>query len=288
MTRGLIDPHLHGYRGFDAQSADPAELLALSRLLGHKGLAGFYATYVSAPQENFLRSIRALVAVAGKETGALVLGLHLEGPFLNPRRAGAHPPGVLRKPSLAEAREWVDRAGSLLKIVTLAPELPGAERVVRYLVSEGVRVQMGHTCATAAQAKKAKGWGVTGVTHLFNAMGPLDRRVPSLADFALDDPDLLTELIVDGAHVSRDLVGHTLRRRPKDKVVFVSDACAASGFPPGHRARFAGGWVTTAKDGSLHREDGTLAAGGLLVPEALRSLALGALIPPTSGTSAPR
>ena len=196
MKKGWIDLHLHGYAGLDAQSAEPRELLKLSVRLGQEGLAGFLLTYVSAPKASLLRSLRAAREAAGKERGAKILGIHLEGPFLNPLRAGAHQLRHLRKPSIAEAREWLDTAGSLLKIVTLAPELPGSAPVIRYLVQNGVRVQMGHSCATAAQARAAKNCGATGVTHLFNAMGS------ELADFALRDRNLYTELIADGVHVS--------------------------------------------------------------------------------------
>jgi N-acetylglucosamine-6-phosphate deacetylase len=265
MKVGLVDQHIHGYRGLDAQSADPRELLKLSIVLGRAGLTGFFPTYVSATEKQILQSMKALVRAVGHEQGAVILGLHLEGPFLNPIRAGSHPKAVLRSPSLAEAKKWVATVGPLLKIVTLAPELPGAEKVIRYLVSQNVKVQMGHTTATYAQAKRAKAWGVTGVTHLYNAMGPLDREAPSLTDFALEDKDLTTELIHDGVHVSNQLVAYTLRKRPKGKVVFISDCCAASGFPVGHKTRFAGAPVVTAPDGSIRRKDGTLAAAGLLL-----------------------
>jgi N-acetylglucosamine-6-phosphate deacetylase len=208
----------------------------------------------------------------GREKGATILGVHLEGPFLNPLRAGAHIRKFLRNPSLSEVREWLGIGVNLIKVVTLAPELSGAEKVIRYLVSQGVRVQMGHTCASAAQAKKAKAWGVTGVTHLFNAMGPVDRREASLVDFALEDKDLYTELIVDGVHVSEKLIAYTLRKRPSDKIILVSDCCAASGCPVDHRTRFAGTPVMTAPDGSIRRKDGALAASGLLLPNAISRL----------------
>jgi N-acetylglucosamine-6-phosphate deacetylase len=270
MKNRLIDLHIHGYAGLDAQSAEPRELLRLSDRLGQEDLTGFLLTYVSAPLPSILNSLRAARAAIGREKGATILGVHLEGPFLNAVRAGAHVQKSLRNSTLSETREWLSVGKGLIKVVTLAPEMPGADKVIRYLVSHGIRVQMGHTTATAAQAKKAKSWGVTGVTHLFNAMGPKDRREASLADFVLEDKDLYTELIIDGVHVSDELVAHTLKKRPKDKVIFISDCCAASGFPVGHRTRFAGESVVTAPDGSLRRKDGTLAASGLLLPHALR------------------
>jgi N-acetylglucosamine-6-phosphate deacetylase len=273
IKHGLIDPHLHGYAGLDAQSDNPHELLLLSQTLACQGLAGFLLTYVSAPRTSILRSLKAAQKTMGQEKGASILGVHLEGPFLNPERSGAHLQSALRNPSLAEVREWMAVGPNLIKVVTLSPELPGAEKVIRYLASQNVRVQMGHTTATATQARKAKQWGVTGVTHLFNAMGPRNRRDASLADFVLEDQDLYTELIIDGVHVSYDLLSFTLKKRPLNRILFVSDCCAASGFPTGHRASFAGAPVITVPDGSLRRKDGTLAASGLLLPLSFTKLA---------------
>jgi N-acetylglucosamine-6-phosphate deacetylase len=272
MKTGWIDPHLHGFAGLDAQSFDPQELLCLSDCLCREGLAGFLLTYVSAPRASVLRSLKAAQVTMGREKGASILGVHLEGPFLNPERSGSHRQSALRNPSLAEAHEWMAVGSNLIKVVTLAPELPGAEEVIRYLASQNVRVQMGHTTATYEQTRKAKQWGVTGVTHLFNAMGPKDRRDASLADFVLEDKDLYTELIIDGVHVSYDLLAFTLKKRPLNRILFVSDCCAASGFPTGHRASFAGAPVITAPDGSLRQKDGTLAASGLLLPLSFKKM----------------
>jgi N-acetylglucosamine-6-phosphate deacetylase len=283
LPPGPVDLHLHGWRGLDAQSPDPAELLRLSQLLGREGIAGFLATYVSAPRPALLRSLRAVRAAAGRETGARaarILGVHLEGPFLAPAKRGAHPASDLRKPSLPEAREWLAAAGGLLKVVTLAPELPGAGAVIRLLRGRGVRVQMGHTCATVAQARAAKARGIAGVTHLFNAMGPKDRKDLGAAWMALHDRSLATELIGDGVHVSDGLLRHTLHIRPADKVHLVSDTCAASGFAPGRRGRFAGGPVVTGPDGSVRRSDGSLAASGLSLPQAVHRMRKAGLLTP--------
>ncbi len=270
-----MDLHVHGFRGCDAQSHNPREILRLAKLLGREGLAGFLLTYVSAPRESLLRSLRAAREAFQRQSsdqGARLLGVHLEGPFLNPERRGAHPLSALRTPSLPETRSWLDVAGPLLKIVTLAPELPGAESVVRFLTGQGVRVQMGHSSATETRARTALRWGVSGVTHLFNAMGASNRKNPGLAGMALHQESLFTELIGDGAHVSDDLFRLTLRIRPLARLILVSDTCAASGYSPGRRASFAGGAVTTAPDGSIRRKDGVLAASGLSLPRAVHRL----------------
>jgi N-acetylglucosamine-6-phosphate deacetylase len=156
--------------------------------------------------------------------------------------------------------------------VTLAPELLGANPVIRLLKQNGVRVQMGHTCATASQTRAAQKAGVSGVTHLFNAMGPPDRRMDGIVDYALKDRSLYTELIVDGIHVSEDLIRHTLTTRPLKRILIVSDACSASGFPPGQRSSFAGGPIVTDRDGSVRRPDSTLVASGLCLPKTIQHL----------------
>jgi len=237
----------------------------LSNLLGREGLSGFYPTYVSAPPKSILRSLQAASKAAETQNrsprkgSARILGVHLEGPFLNPAFAGAHEKRFIRKPSWKEAKTWWEAAGPLLKIVTLAPETSGAMPVIRYLAAKGVKVQMGHSGATAPMAREAERAGASGVTHLFNAMGV------ELAEYALRSRTLMTEIIPDGVHVSRELLEYTLERRPRNKVVFVSDACAASGFAPGHRGKFSGKSVWTSPDGSIRRNDGTLAASGCII-----------------------
>jgi len=284
LKPGYIDLHIHGFGGYDAQSANPEVLLHLSKRLGREGLAGFLLTYVSAPKASLLRSLAAARQAMGREKGARILGVHLEGPFLNPIRRNAHPQGSLRKPSLTEAKAWLQVMGRNLKVVTLAPELPGAGPVIRFLKSQGIRVQAGHSCATAAHSRTAQRQGVTGVTHLFNAMGPQDRHEPGLAHYALENRSLYTELIGDGIHVSDGLLAHTMRNRPLDKIILVSDNCSASGFSAGHKARFAGGPVVTTQDGSLRRPNGSLAASNHSLPRAVNRMIEAGLLKPRQAT----
>jgi N-acetylglucosamine-6-phosphate deacetylase len=265
MRKGLIDIHFHGQGGLDVMSEDPEDLLKLSVRVGRQGVAGFLATYISSPKADILSALENLKKVQGREKGAKILGAHLEGPFLHPERKGAHNPRHLRLPDLAEVREWIAAGEGLVKLVTLAPELPGMEPVIRFLVKKGVRVSMGHSTADARQALAGKRMGAASVTHLFNAMNPLHHREPGLVGFALGDPDLYTELIADGVHVSDDVAKLVLQLRPADKVILISDGFFLTGLKKGKTFGFAGLTVKSMSDGSLRLTDGTLAGGNLTI-----------------------
>lgn len=263
MKPGLVDIHIHGQGGLDVMGGDPEDLLRLSLLLGTQGLSGFLATFVSSPKRETLSALENVKRVKGREKGATILGVHLEGPFLHPARKGAHNPRHLRPPDLEEVREWIAAGEGLVKLVTLAPELPGMGRIIRLLVKKGVRVSLGHSTATFDQAWRGKSWGARSVTHLFNAMNPLHHREPGLAGFALLDPDLYTEVIGDGVHVSDEMVKLVLRCRPPEKVILISDGCFLTGARPGREFSLGGLRVKVFPDGSLRKLDGTLAGGNL-------------------------
>lgn len=265
MSQGLVDIHFHGQGGLDAMSEDPDVLLQLSRRVGRQGVAGFLATYISSPLPDIVAALEALKKVQGSEKGAKILGVHLEGPFLHPERKGAHNPRHLRPPDVKEVREWIAAGEGLVKLVTLAPELPGMPAVIRLLVKKGVRVSMGHSTADARQALAGKRLGASSVTHLFNAMNPLHHREPGLLGFALGDPDLYTELIGDGVHVSDDVAKLVLRLRPADKIILISDGFFLTGLARGKSFAFGGLTVKSMPDGSLRLADGTLAGGGLTI-----------------------
>jgi N-acetylglucosamine-6-phosphate deacetylase len=163
--------------------------------------------------------------------GARSLGVHIEGPFLNPARAGAHPPQHLRPPSLDESHQWTRDNG--VGMVTIAPELPLALDVIEQLVAGGVTVCAGHTQANPAELQAAAAAGVRGVTHLFNAMGTMSARAPGPAGATLGDAALIAGLIVDGLHVDQDMVRLAWRALGPSRVALVTDAIAALGLPHG-------------------------------------------------------
>jgi N-acetylglucosamine-6-phosphate deacetylase len=279
MKNGLVDIHFHGQGGLDVMGEDPDDLLRLSLRLARQGVSGFLATFVSSPKAEILAALERVKSVAGREKGAKLLGVHLEGPFLHPERRGAHNPKHLRPPDVREAREWIAAGEGLVKLVTLAPELPGQDAVLRLLVKKGVRVSMGHSRADAAGARRGKRLGATSVTHLFNAMNPLHHRDPGLLGFALGDPDLYTELIADGVHVCDDVSKLVMRLRPAERMILISDGFFLTGLPRGRTATLAGMEVRSLPDGSLRLPDGTLAGGGLTLPAIVDRVARMGVLP---------
>jgi len=278
LIQGLIDVHFHGQAGFDVMSKNPDDLLALSLHLKKQGVAGFLATFVSTPKEDILAALEVVKKVQGSEKGAKILGVHLEGPFLHPERKGVHNPRHLRLPDLNEIKEWISAGEGIVKLVTIAPELPGGDDVVRFLVKKGVRVSMGHTTATFEQAAAAKKLGVKSVTHLFNAMNAVHHRTPGLAGFALVDDDLYTEVIADGVHVSDDIVRLVFRSRPRKKIILISDGFFLTKRQELGDVQFGGVTVRTFPDGSLRLLDGTLAGSNSSLQGIVqRAIKLGAL-----------
>ncbi|MDQ2809250.1 MAG: amidohydrolase family protein, partial [Chloroflexota bacterium] len=200
--------------------------------------------------------------------GAIPLGLHLEGPFLNPAKPGAHNPAHLRLPNLAAAAGWSPVTG--VRLVTLAPELPGAAVVIRALCVAGVVVSAGHSLADREQAQAGLAAGITYGTHLFNAMPPLDHRAPGLVGALLTDPQAIVGLIADGIHLDPAVVELAWQAKGPHGINLVSDAMAALGMPPG---RYPLGNDTVIVDGTSARlPDGRLAGSLLPLDQALRNL----------------
>jgi len=278
MIQGLIDVHFHGQAGFDVMSENPEDLHGLSLHLKKQGVAGFLATFVSTPKEEILAALETVKKAQGSEKGAKILGVHLEGPFLHPERKGAHNPRHLRPPDLNEIKEWLAVGEGIIKLITIAPEMPGADEAIRFLVKKGVRVSMGHTTATFEQAAATKKLGVKSVTHLFNAMNPVHHRSPGMAGFALIDDDLYTEVIADGVHVSDDIVKLVFRSRPKKKIILISDGFFLTKRKELGDVQLGGITVRTSPDGSLRLLDGTLAGSNSSLKDIVdRVIKMGAL-----------
>jgi len=231
VAPGFVDLHVHGFGGFD-----PVEDVAgMARALARAGTTTFQPTLFPAAPNALGETCTALsrkIASLRPGSGARVAGLHLEGPFVNPRAAGALPPGDLAAPSVGALRAILgsstgDRRS--ITTVTLAPELSGAAALVDELARCGVRVSLGHSCATAAEARSAARSGACGATHLFNAMPPLHHREVGLAGFALTDGALFAEIIGDLVHVGAEAIELALRARSARGLCLVSDALRGAG-----------------------------------------------------------
>ena len=267
VVAGFIDIQINGGHGLDLTS-DPSSMWGLGEILPRYGVTAFLPTLISASAGTIDDAVTALRSRPADYRGAEPLGLHLEGPMLNPQYRGAHPAEQLRQPSLALIEGWTRDNGVLL--VTLAPELSGAAAVVRQLASNGVVVAAGHTAATAEQAEAAIDAGVDAVTHIFNAMAPLHHRAPNLLGVALSSSKIAAGLVADGVHVEPRVVALAWRAKGRDSLVLVTDAVAAMGMPAGTYSLASG---TTVADGAGSRlPDGTIAGSTLSMIDAVRNL----------------
>ena len=211
--------------------------------------------------------IRALRAIPNGDRGPRILGAHLEGPFLSPARLGTHSLAARRDPDVALLERLL--AAGPVRLVTLAPELPGALELIDLLHARGVTVSLGHTNATAAEANAAFDRGVRTVTHIFNAMRPLAHRDPGVVGAALVHPDVVVQAIVDGVHLDPDIV-RLLWSAAGGRIALVTDAIAGAGIGDGTYA--LGETEIVVADDVVRREDGVLAGSALTMPQAVRNL----------------
>lgn len=271
VTPGFVDVHTHGGGGFNLHTVDPDELAAYARWAPATGATAFLAGVVGVPGALPTTQLEAATAAARRGgPGAELLGIHMEGPYINPERRGAHDPSWLRTPSVAEADEILAITGEWLRLITIAPELPGAEAMIRRLLAAGVRVSMGHTDATYEQARAAIELGVTHVTHCFNAMRPLLHRAPGPLGALVEAPHARGELIVDGVHVDPVVVRALVRMLEPGQVVGVTDGLPGAGVPD---ARFTfGGQEAHVADGAARLANGALCGSVLTMDQALRNL----------------
>jgi N-acetylglucosamine-6-phosphate deacetylase len=233
IAPGFVDVHVHGWGGHDAMG-DRAALDGMARRLLARGVTSFLPTAVSAPLGElgaFADRVRGWLPLAPAD-GAAPLGFNLEGPFLAPDRRGAHDATALLAPADV-ARDELEPLVDGLRLVTIAPELPGALELIAWFVARGVAVSLGHSAATFDDARAGYAAGATGTTHLFNAMSGLEHRTPGLALAALLDDQVRVELIADGVHVDPSMWALISRVKPAGLLVLVSDAVALAGTGDG-------------------------------------------------------
>ena len=263
---GFIDLQVNGACGRDI-TEDPAAMWAIGESLASHGVTAFLATIVTSEPGRIGEAVEAWKE-APASAGAVPIGLHLEGPYLSPARAGAHRPDRLRAPDRAEAAGWTLDVG--VSMVTLAPELPGALDLVAELSARGIVVAAGHTDADAAVGRAAAEAGVRYATHLFNAMRPLDNRATPLAAALLDDDRVTIGLIADGLHVAPEMIALVRRMVGPDRLSLVSDAMAGMDMAPGTE-RLGGSDVVVGPDGA-RLANGTLAGSIAGLDVGLRTL----------------
>jgi N-acetylglucosamine-6-phosphate deacetylase len=271
LAPSFMDVHMHGGAGRDLMEATPEALSVVGRFVASRGTANYLATTVTAPMDVTLKSLSELarrVAEAQSDSwqGARPLGIHLEGPFLSHGKRGVHPPDLLLVPEIATFQKLYDAAEGKIRLMTLAPELPGAVELAAYATSLGVRVSVGHSNATAAETRAAIAAGATSATHTFNAMRALDHREPGILGVVLSTDSLYAELICDGIHVDPSLVKVWYRAKGKHRGILVTDAMMAAGMPDGDYT--LGQFAVQVKDGKA-TANGVLAGSVLSLDRAL-------------------
>jgi N-acetylglucosamine-6-phosphate deacetylase len=265
IVPGFLDLQVNGLAGNDAASGEAA-ISAISHLLPTYGVVGFMPTLISRPIAEAVRFVEA--CAAADAPGAAVLGAHVEGPFLNPKYAGAHDPRCLVQPEHDKVRALLESPPAL---VTLAPELPGAIDAIRALTAADVIVSAGHSGATMVQANAGFDAGIQFGTHLFNAMSPLHHREPGLPGALLADERITIGLIADGVHVHPTMLSLAVKAAGAERIALTTDQTAAAGSPPG-RYLIAG--RETISDGtSVRLADGTLAGSVATMDHLVRMMA---------------
>ena len=282
LLPGFVDLQVNGYFGADFQTADASSWTVVAGRLPETGTTSFAPTVITAPIDSLVATLRgARPIVAGLPPGgARVLGVHVEGPFIAPRRRGAHNPAWITEPTPTAVGALVEAGGGLLRLVTLAPEVAGALAAIDQLISAGVLVSVGHSDATAEQVAAAADHGARMVTHLFNAQRPLRHREPGVVGQALADDRLTAGLIADLHHVAAPVCGLAFRAAP-GRIALVTDAAAPAGMPPGEY--LLGGEPVTLPPGAGAppvRADGTLAGSALRMDVAVgNAVACGVSLP---------
>jgi N-acetylglucosamine-6-phosphate deacetylase len=261
---GFVDLQVNGFGGVDFLDADADGYRRAGEALLETGVTAYLPTLITSPEEQVLAALREVPVDSDYPR---ILGVHLEGPFLSPRRLGTHLATARRDPDL----ELLDRLldGGPVRLMTLAPELPGAGPLIERLLERGVTVSLGHTDATAEQANLAFDLGVRTVTHLFNAMRPFLHRDPGVAGAALARDDVIVQLILDGVHLASETVRVAWRAAPQ-RVALVTDSVTAAGASDG--AYSFGSLDIEVHEGAVRGPDGVLAGSVLTMIEAVRNL----------------
>ena len=252
---GLVDIHSHGAAGEDFSDGNPEGLKKILRYERSCGITSYCPTSMTFPKER-LRQIFASIKGAQTEEGAKVVGINMEGPFLDPAKKGAHVEKWIAAPDVAFVRELNQDADGLVRLVTLAPNMDGAEEFIKEMHEE-VCISLGHTAADYDCASRAMKLGAHHVTHLYNAMQPFGHRAPGLIGAAMDDPECMVELICDGYHIHPSAIRAAFRLFGPERVILISDSMRATGMENGTYE--LGGQEVTVKDRKAVLKDGTLA-----------------------------
>jgi len=271
IAPGFIDTHIHGIGGFGTEDESAESILEMSKLLAKWGVTAFNPTLYPSEPEQMLQTIKKISSAIGKEEGARIMGLHLEGPFISPQRLGVQKPETVQNVDIDLMRKlWEASAGKIINM-TVAPELKNMRELALYCIKKGIILQAGHTNADYENMKEGMQVGILHSTHMFNAMRRLDHRNPNAVGAILIHPEISCEIIADGFHVHLDLFKLLLRNKTIDKIVLITD-----GLKPTEQKEgpfFANNEEVVFKDGVFCRKaDNVIAGSGLTMIRGIKNL----------------
>ncbi|MDR2808658.1 MAG: N-acetylglucosamine-6-phosphate deacetylase [Spirochaetaceae bacterium] len=262
IAPGFIDTHIHGFGGFGTEDVSVESVLEMSKLLGQYGVTAFNPTLYPSESNVMLEAVSRLSGAFGKETGARIMGMHLEGPFISPERLGVQKPETIKPVDIQFMDQlWQASCGHIVNM-TVAPELKGMREMALYCIKKGIILQAGHTNAQYENMVEGMQAGILHSTHLFNAMSRMDHRNPGAVGAILIHPEISCEIIADGRHVHPDLFRFLQRDKPLDKIVLVTD-----GLKPTEQREgpfLANGEEVIFHDGVFHRKVDDVIAGSAL------------------------
>lgn len=224
IAPGFIDSHIHGIEGYGTDDQSSDSILKMSESLTKYGVTSFIPTLYSSAREKMIKDIKSIISAMGKEKGAKILGIHLEGPFISPDRLGVQTPDSLSPVNLELMQELWDAAEGKIINMTVAPELKGMRELSLFCIGKGIVLQAGHTNATYEQMVEGMQVRILHVTHLFNAMSRMHHRDPGAVGAVFIHPEISCEVIADGIHINPNLIKFLLRCKPIDKLVLVTDS----------------------------------------------------------------
>jgi len=279
--KGFIDIHTHGISRYDTRTENPEDILKIAELHASSGTAAILPTIYSGTIQQMrgnMEAVRKAMEIQGSNPPlppftkgwqrgiknssliprplSLILGVHLEGPFLNPVRCGAQDEKFFIKPTVSSLKKIIDGYENIIKVITIAPELPGALKVIEKCSSLGIKVNMGHSDATYKQALDGKKAGAAGITHIFNAMRPFHHREPGLIGFGLLDEDIYFEVIADSVHIDTVALKLIFRTKRLDRIILVSDSVKGK----------------KDKRGRIYSKPGVLAGSSITISQAVRNI----------------
>jgi len=277
VVPGFVDVHIHGAGGHDVMEADARALDRITSTVARHGTTSIVATTVTAPVDDTCRSLQGIARyirehenVEPDRLAAEILCIHLEGPFISKSRRGVHPPDSLARPSVETFGRFLEAADGLVKIVTVAPELPGALELIAAAVAAKVVAAIGHTDADYDHARAAIQAGARHAVHVYNAMRPFEHRDPGVVGAILTDPEVTAEVIADLVHVAGPAIQVLIGTKGFDTVLLVSDGIAATGMADGKYR--LGNFEVSVKDGVARNHEGKLAGSTLTLDRALRNI----------------